>query len=233
MQLKLTVVPPASSEEVVPNISKFANSQNKVSAADFFSNHPFHMRMEDFSCRILAPAAEGTNKETKWFYERARGQYLVERAKRSQAERRRFDAEYPKAQYFTKTDLAKVEFSFMLRPDIVSKGAQKNFASFAGEIGEEWRRSDTKFDETWYRRLIGKLIVFRELEKAIPKQSWYPGGYRAYIVTYAIAKLVDDAGKKSVLSTLTMCGKGRPFLPISWIPCAWFGRSSCTCNCSS
>jgi hypothetical protein len=202
VQMKLTVVPPDSSEVVVPNISKFANSQNKVSAADFFSNHAFHMRMEDYSRRILAPAAEGTNRETKWFYERARGQYLVERAKRSQAEKRRFDIEYPKAQYFTKTDLAKVEFSFRLRPDIVSKGAQKNFAAFAGEIGEEWRRSDRKFDETWYRRLIGKLIVFKELEKAIPKQSWYPGGYRANIVTFAIAKLVDDADKKERLIDL-------------------------------
>lgn len=202
VQMKLTVVPPDSSEAVVPNISKFANSQNKVSAADFFSNHAFHMRMEDYSRRILAPAAEGTNKETKWFYERARGQYLVERAKRSQAEKRRFDVEFPKAQHFTKTDLAKVEFSFRMRPDIVSKGAQKNFAVFAGEIGEEWRRSDRKFDETWYRRLIGKLIVFKELEKAVPKQSWYPGGYRANIVTYAIAKLVDDAEKEERLIDL-------------------------------
>lgn len=196
VQMKLTVVPADSPEEVVPNISKFANSQNKVSAADFFSNHAFHMRMEGFSRRVLAPADEGTNRETKWFYERARGQYLVELAKRSQAEKRRFELEFPKSQYFTKTDLAKAEFSFRMRPDVVSKGAQKNFAAFAGEIGDEWRRSDRKFDETWYRRLVGKLIVFRALEKAVPKQSWYPGGYRANIVTYAISKLVEDADKK-------------------------------------
>ncbi|WP_276308218.1 AIPR family protein [Roseovarius nitratireducens] len=36
-----------ASKEVGPFISKYANSQNKVSAADFFSNHPFHMRMEE------------------------------------------------------------------------------------------------------------------------------------------------------------------------------------------
>lgn len=48
VQIKLTVVPAESSEQIVPNISKYANSQNKVSAADFFSNHPFHMRMEGF-----------------------------------------------------------------------------------------------------------------------------------------------------------------------------------------
>ncbi|MDG1371161.1 MAG: AIPR family protein [Paracoccaceae bacterium] len=196
VQMKLTVVPSDAPEEIVPFISKYANSQNKVSAADFFSNHPFHMRMEEYSRRVLAPAAEGTNRETKWFYERARGQYLVERAKKSQAERRRFDLENPKPQYFVKTDLAKVEMSFRMRPDTVSKGAQKNFGEFAQMIGAEWNRSDKKFDETWYRRLVSKLIIFRHLEKTIPKQPWYPGGYRANIVTYSISKLVSDADER-------------------------------------
>jgi hypothetical protein len=44
---------------VVPFISKYANSQNKVSAADFFSNHPFHMRMEGYSRRCPASALMG------------------------------------------------------------------------------------------------------------------------------------------------------------------------------
>ena len=202
VQLKLTVVPSEDSERVVPNISKYANSQNKISAADFFSNHPFHMRMEDYSRRVFAPAAEGTNRETRWFYERARGQYLVERAKRSLAEKRRFDMENPKGQFFTKTDLAKIELSFRLKPDTVSKGAQKNFAAFAADIGEAWSASDRKYDETWYRRLVGKVIVFRTLEKSVPRQEWYPGGYRANIVTYAIAKLVDDVDQRDLLIDL-------------------------------
>lgn len=202
VQLKLTVVPNEVTEEIVPFISKYANSQNKVSAADFFSNHPFHMRMEGFSRRILAPAAEGTNKETRWFYERARGQYLVERAKKSPAERRRFDIENPKSQYFVKTDLAKIEMSFRMQPDTVSKGAQKNFGTFAQTVGSEWSRSDGKFDETWFKRLVAKLIVFRHLEKVVPKQPWYPGGYRANIITYAIAKVVSDAHEAEKLVDL-------------------------------
>lgn len=202
VQMKLTVVPSDVSELVVPSISKYANSQNKVSAADFFSNHPFHMRMEEYSRRVLAPASEGTNRETKWFYERARGQYLVERAKRSQAERRRFDLENPKSQLFVKTDLAKAEMSFRMRPDMVSKGAQKNFGEFAQLAGAEWGRNDKRFDETWYRRLVAKLIIFHDLEKSVPKQGWYPGGYRANIVTYAIAKLASDADERDLVIDL-------------------------------
>ncbi len=198
VQIKLTVVPSESSEQVVPNISKYANNQNKVSAADFFSNHPFHMRMEGYSRRVFAPPAPGANRQTKWFYERARGQYQVEQAKLGGADRKRFDSEHPKAQLFAKTDLAKVELSFRMKPDTVSKGAQKNFVAFASEIGEAWAISDRKYDETWFKRLVAKVIIFRALEKAVPRQEWYPGGYRANIVTYGIAKLihdVEDGGK--------------------------------------
>jgi hypothetical protein len=154
--------------------------------------------MEGYSRRVFAPPAPGANRQTKWFYERARGQYQVEQAKLGGADRKRFDSEHPKAQLFAKTDLAKVELSFRMKPDTVSKGAQKNFVAFASEIGEAWAISDRKYDETWFKRLVAKVIIFRALEKAVPRQEWYPGGYRANIVTYGIAKLihdVEDGGK--------------------------------------
>lgn len=193
VQMKLTVVPPLESEEIVPRISEFANSQNKVNAADFFANHPFHIRMQEFSRRILAPVGDGQYRETKWFYERARGQYADERTKRSVADRKRFDAEFPRHQFFVKTDLAKFENSYRCKPHIVSFGAQKNFAELAKAVGDEWARSDEKFDEVWFRRLVAKAIIFRNIERLVPHQPWYTGGYRANIVTYAFAKVVHDA----------------------------------------
>lgn len=192
VQVKLTVVPPDVSESVVPNISKFANSQNKIDAADFFSNHPFHLRVEEFSRRLFAPPAQGSNRQTMWFYERAKGQYMVARARLSGADRSKFDRECPKSQLFMKTDLAKVEYSFRLKPDTVSKGAQKNFAAFATNIGEAWADEEAGFDEAWFKGSIAKIIMFRALEKAVPRQEWYPGGYRANIITYGIAKLAHD-----------------------------------------
>jgi len=87
----------------------------------------------------------------------------------------------------------------------VSRGAQKNFAEFAKGIGETWSKSDAKYDELWYRRLISKGIVFRWLEAEVPKQPWYEGGYRANIVTYAMAKVIHDAdGEKQVLDLDTI-----------------------------
>lgn len=193
VQMKLTVVPPQSSDDIVPKISEYANTQNKVNAADFFSNHPFHIRIEEFSRKVIAPKAEGSRHETKWFYERARGQYLDERAKRSGAKLKTFELENPRTQLFSKTDLAKFEHSATGQPETVSMGAQKNFAVFAKATGQVWEQSDKRFDETWFKRLIAKAIIFRALEKTIPKQPWYEGGYRANIVTYAIAKVFHDA----------------------------------------
>lgn len=194
VQMKLNIVPRDQSENVVPKISEYANTQNKVNAADFFSNHPFHIRMEEFSRKIFAPAGENSYHDTKWFYERARGQYADARGNKTVSERKKFDATYPRSSLFTKTDLAKYENSFLCQPHIVSLGAQKNFANFASNIGVRWGKEGLTFDETWYKRLIAKAIVFKATEKLISdaSQTWYEGGYRANIVTYGIAKLISD-----------------------------------------
>lgn len=192
VQMKLTIVPREQSELVVPRISEYANSQNKVNAADFFANHPFHIRTEELSRKVLARGEDGY-RDTKWFYERARGQYADERGRRTIAERKKFDAEFPRSQFLTKTDLAKFENTWACLPHIVSLGAQKNFAEFAKHIGKRWGSEGAAFDELWFRRMIAKAIIFRATEKLVSGAEWYEGGYRANIVTYAIAKLVDDA----------------------------------------
>lgn len=192
VQMKLTIVPNLLSEQVVPRISEYANSQNKVNAADFFANHPFHVRVEELSRKLLAPAGELGYRETKWFYERARGQYADERARRTIAERKKFDAEFPKNQFFTKTDLAKIENTFSCLPHIVSLGAQKNFTEFAKNIGKTWGNNGDSFDELWFKRLIARIILFRAMEKLVSNADWYQGGYRANIVTFGLAKVVYD-----------------------------------------
>ena len=42
--MKLSVVSSEKAVDLIPYIAKYANAQNKVSDADFFSNHPFHSR---------------------------------------------------------------------------------------------------------------------------------------------------------------------------------------------
>ena len=196
VQMKLSIVDPDRALEIVPKISEYANSQNRVSAADFFSNHPFHVRMEGFSRRLYAPSRDGSFRESKWFYERARGQYQDARTRLSQTDRRKFDLEYPKKQVFTKTDLAKFLNVWRGKPDTVSKGAQKNFADFASFIGSEWNRRPDDFNEVYYREAVAKVIVFKSVEQLVTEQPWYQGGYRANVVAYTIAKLAHDVAQR-------------------------------------
>ena len=194
VQMKLSIVDPERAMEIVPKVSEYANTQNRVSAADFFANHPFHIRLEEFSRRLFAPSPDGTFRESKWFYERARGQYQDARGRLSEAQRKRFDLEYPKSQVISKTDLAKFLNSWRCHPEIVSRGSQKNFAAFAKDIGEEWARNSDTFNEAFYRESIAKAIAFRETESLVSDQPWYQGGgIRSRVVPYAVAKLAYDS----------------------------------------
>jgi len=189
VQIKLSVVTPDQAAELIPEISRYANSQNKVSDADFFANHPFHRRMEEISRRVWAPPAPGASFQTRWYYERARGQYLNEQVKLSAGKKKTFQLQHPKGQVITKTDLAKFHNSWLRLPDVVSLGAQKNFVRFAEAIAPEWEASDEGFNERWFRQAVGKAILFHAVENIVSQQSWYEGGYRANIVTYTIALL--------------------------------------------
>lgn len=196
VQMKLSVIDGQQSDLVVPKISEYANTQNKVNAADFFSNHPFHVRMEGFSRRLWAPAKSGSQRETRWFYERTRGQYADEQSNLSLAEQRRFKAEHPKPQMFTKTDLAKYENVWDDHPKWVNLGSQKNFKQYAERIGREWEKSSDSFNEFYFKRAVARAIIFRNTERIVSTQSWYNGGYRANIVAYTLAMIGEITNRR-------------------------------------
>lgn len=197
VQMKLSIVRPERAEEVVPKISEYANTQNKVNAADFFANHPFHLELEKLSRRLLAPAREGKFIETRWFYERSRGQYVNERARLSGAALKKFDIDYPKPQLITKTDLAKVLNLWPgyvgIDPGSVCRGAQKTFADFAASVSKHWTESSQNdINEAFFKECVAKALIFRATEQIVTKRPWYQSGYRAQIVAHAIAKLACD-----------------------------------------
>jgi hypothetical protein len=184
LQMKLTVVKTADAmEEVVPLISKYANTQNRVSVADFSSNDPFHREVEALSRTTWAPDPSGGKRLTHWFYERARGQYYDEKNRSgTPAMERAFESINPRSQVFTKTDLAKFENTWNQFPHVVSRGAQKNFADFMVQLKE---RGGFKVDQDYFEELVAKAIMFRKSEKVVSARDF--GGYRANIVTYTCA----------------------------------------------
>ncbi|WP_028656623.1 AIPR family protein [Nocardioides sp. J54] len=197
VQAKLVEVTPERAQELVPYISRYANSQNKVSEADFFSNSPFHIRMEELSRRILTPARPGVTFQTKWFYERTRGQYLNEKSKLSTADEKKFTAQYPRTQVITKTDAAKYLVSWARKPHTVSSGAQKNFVAFANEVADRWESAEADFNDDYFRHLVAKGILFNSVRSAVSSADWYQTGYLANIVTYTIAKIAETVASMS------------------------------------
>jgi hypothetical protein len=192
VQMKLSVVNPDRLEKVVPLISRYANTQNKISEADFFSSHPIHLVLERISRSLLAPPRAGALSGAKWFYERARGQYRDRLAYGTQTERKRFELEFPRDQLIDKTDLAKFEVTFECRPHIVSRLAQKCFLDYAEKAGKVWETSEARFNEHWFRSVVAEAIVFKGLDRLVARADWYhhDRGFKLQIVTYSIAWLV-------------------------------------------
>jgi hypothetical protein len=193
VQMKLTVVSDSKSvEEIVPLISKFANSQNKVASADFAANGAFHRYMEQVSRSVWAPGKSDLERGTHWYYERARGSYEVDRSKATTpARKREFDKENPRSQKFTKTDLAKFELSWMGDPDLVCKGAQKNFAEYAQLIEDNGEPNVTP---EYFSHVVARAIIFKTAERIVSQLEL--GGYRANIVAYSIAWLAEKSDFK-------------------------------------
>lgn len=187
--MKLSVVEPETAARLIPDIARYANSQNKVSEADFFSNSPFHIQMEQISRKLLAPAVNGNQYGTHWYYERARGQYRQETARMTPVQKKRFEKENPKKQVITKTDMAKFYNIYRMMPDVVSTGAQKNFIKFAGWAAEQWEKDKNQFNEQFYKSVVAVDILFHSIDGIVKRASWYDGGYKAQVNTYTLSWL--------------------------------------------
>jgi hypothetical protein len=184
VQAKVTVVAPDRLEEIVPLISRFANSQNKVTEADLSSNDPFHVELETLSRTVWTPASGDALRQTRWFYERARGQYADAHSREgTPARQRAWKVTNPPAQKFAKTDIAKFENAWEQLPHEVSRGAQKNFTVFMAGL----RDRPIKPTVEYFHRLVAKAILWKRTERIVSEQKF--GGYRANLVAYSIAKL--------------------------------------------
>lgn len=202
VQLKLSVIRNKESfSTIVSQISEYANTQNKVSVSDLSSNRPYHIELEKISRNIWAPPAEGQAVQTRWFYERARGQYKNARLKEgfTKAKQKAFDIKNPKQQMFTKEDLAKYINSYaeivegkkiVVGPHFVVRGNQKNYVQFINH------NLPKEVDNIYFEDIIAKAVVFRSAEKAYGVKPNAIGDMRYITVPYSIAYLSYNIGLK-------------------------------------
>ena len=185
VQMKLAVIKAEDRvSEIVGNISKYANSQNPIKMSDFSANDDYHIRMERLPRIVYIPVTKGKSVD-RWFYERARGQYLVEVNRQlTPALKKEFKAHNPKKRCVSKAVAAKCMMCWMGYPDVVSKGLETNFVFFTGLINDGKIPEAT---ETNYKHMIAEVILFNECDHIVANQKF--GGFKAQIDYYTVALL--------------------------------------------
>ena len=189
--MKISVLEHSMSEKIIPKISEYSNSQNKVDASDFFSNHPFHIRMEEYSRKTPIPSKGGNQFQQYWFYERTRGQYNQGKMKfgARSSQLKKYSERYPEKMVITMLDLARYMEIYEGAPDIVSKGKQKTLQIFAEKIKKEWQKSNEQFNAFYYKRVVAIAILYRKTDEIVKQTEWYKENrsYKANIVAYTLS----------------------------------------------
>lgn len=193
--MKISVLEHSMAEKIIPKISEYSNSQNKVDASDFFSNHPFHIRMEEYSRKTPIPSVGGNQFQQYWFYERTRGQYnqgkMKFAAKSSQL--KKYTDRYPEKMVITMLDLARYMEIYEGAPDVVSKGKQKTLQIFAEKIKSQWQKSNEVYNAFYFKRIVAIAIMYKCTDEIIKQTDWYKEkrSYKANVIAYTLSLIFN------------------------------------------
>jgi hypothetical protein len=188
---KVTVIDADKFDEMVPLISRFSNTQNKVTEVDLRANHAFHIGIERRSLSTWTPG-----ESSKWFYERARGSYQTLKARRSGTPKQKadFEKEFPTSQRISMQDLAKFENCWHEQPHVASRGGQKSFVHFMQRIGDKEEGWEPTVED--YKHFMARAILYKSAYK-ICRQLGMPGlqvhccNYTVSALAYKTAKRID------------------------------------------
>lgn len=174
VQVKFSIVKKKDDyANIVSDISKYANTQNKVNNADFSANNSILVELEKVSRYVMTPITSERSMQTYWFFERARSQYKNIRQKEgfTKSRQKAFDLKYPKNQMFTKVELAKYINCYeevyegsklVIAPHIVVRGSEKNYAQF---IAKNLPSSAKKVTNVYFEDTIAKAILFKAADQ--------------------------------------------------------------------
>ena len=191
VQMKLTVMNIDDADfanSYKADISRYANFQTAVNDGDLTSNSPFHKDMERLSRRTPMPIGD-IGYPTKWFYERAKGQYSTKKRDVGKPGERKFIMEYPSHQKFNKDALNKYEATWQMQPHIVKKGSKQARKYVMEQVAKKYEKdANFRLEVNYFQDIVAKMILFKQIDKAVLKSEWYKleTGLKAEAVTYAI-----------------------------------------------
>jgi hypothetical protein len=192
VQMKLTVIKDEEEKnKAVPDISRYANSQNKVSELDLSSNNPILQRLEELSRTTYAIDPEDRNKQSVWFFERVKGQYKEAFNKEpTPSKKEAFKKKYPRHQLIIKSEIAKYMNLWNQLPHHVVKGAEKNYNIYLKAVGDEFKKK--RPSRVYWEDIIANAILFRTADELFGRKGADPIGdtnIKAHSVAYGLAYL--------------------------------------------
>ena len=180
VQMKVSVVKDKEKyEEIVKSISKCANSQTSIKLSDFDSGEEYLVKLEKLSKEEIAPVSN-----TKWFFERMRGQYTDTRASLGDLEEKSFKTEFPKKQMLTKTDIAKVMTIWDMKPHLACNSREKCFASYLSAL----KRNQTDIDAAYWHKIVALSILYKDIEACFEKRCGQKG-FKSRTTAYTLSAI--------------------------------------------
>ncbi len=168
-------------DSLISDISRYSNSQTKVSNVDLSSRSTQLNKLKALSESIVTPSGR------KWFFEKSRGEFNT-KLRILGSNKSRVEKEYPKDFRFTKEQLGKYFTAWGEQPYVVKKGGEKVFRLFLEEISGELRgKKAVIINRDFYEELISKIIMFTQLEKIYGQGKYSMGQLRSAVVPYAIS----------------------------------------------
>ena len=212
VQMKLTVIKDEDKKnETVPFISRYANSQNKVSELDLTSNNPLLQKLEELSRTTYAVDPEDPNKQTIWFFERVKGQYREAMNKEpTKSKKDAFKLKYPRSQVVIKSQIARNMNIWKQLPHHVSKGGQKNYNFYLKDAEKKFGKRK-KPGRIYWEDIIANTILYNTANSLFGRKNQDPIGdtnIKSYTVAYTLSYIhfltdnkikLEDIWKKQVI----------------------------------
>jgi len=168
-------------DELISKISKYSNSQTKVSSVDLDSRNPQLTKIKALSDSVITPSGK------RWFFEKSKGEFNT-KIRIAGNNRGRIERDYPKDVRFSKEQLGKYFTAWGDQPYVVKKGGDKVFRYFIDALTEEeGKKSKVEIDRNFYELLIAKIILFKSLENVYGQGKNSIGQIRSAVVPYSIS----------------------------------------------
>lgn len=175
--------------EIVKEISTSANSQTAIKRSDFLSGDEFLKGLENISRTETEPTTQ-----TRWYFERKRGQYRNEASNLFGYEKTIFNSTYPKTQVLGKADVAKYALLWDMRPYQACKSKEIVAVTYFSGLRED---TEVKIDGEYYRNIVSLYLLYSYVNNYV-KESFRNlyGTYSNRITNYIISSIAYLTNKE-------------------------------------